>query len=76
MYLFAEVTIGFTVPDQHINEAAGVIAIEVSVLLGTLQRSVNVSFKTMESTLGNAATSELMREGNIQSLTCLLIAVD
>ena len=59
---FAGVTIGFTVPDQHVNEAAGVIAIEVTVLLGTLQRSVDISFKIVESTSGNAATCEFIRE--------------
>ena len=62
LQLFAEVGIGFTVTVQPVDEAAGAIVVEVSVLSGTLQRSVEISYKTVESTLGNAAASEFMRK--------------
>ena len=60
--MFAEVAIGFLVAAQYVNETAETIVVEVSVLSGTLQRSVDVSFNTVESTLGNAATGKFTKK--------------
>ena len=65
MYLYAEVAVGFVIATQPVSEAVGTLVMEVSVLSGTLQRSVDITFKTVESTLKNAATSELARKRHV-----------
>ena len=55
--MFAGVTIGFTVSGKTTNEATGSVTLEVSLVSGTLQRSVTIGFTTMENTSGKIATS-------------------
>ena len=52
------VIVGFTVVEKSTIEATGLVTLEVSVESGTLQRSVDIGFKTVEITSGNVATSE------------------
>ena len=55
--MFVGVTIGFTVSDKSTNEATGSVTLEVSLISGTLQRSVAIGFKSVENTSGKIATS-------------------
>ena len=56
-----EVCIGFAFSDQSVDEASGTVALTVSVVAGMLQRSVNIGYETVESTLGKVATSEFLQ---------------
>ena len=51
------VTIGFTVVEKSTIEAFGLVTLEVSVQSGSLQRSVDIGFKTVQITSGNIASS-------------------
>ena len=58
--MFVAITLGFTVGDQSINEDNGTVTLVVSVIpgSGTLQRSIDITYRTVALTSGNAATSK------------------
>ena len=56
-----EISIGFAVSDQSVDEADGTVALTVSVHTGVLQRNVNVGFETVELTTGKVAASEFLQ---------------
>ena len=60
MLISTEISIGFTVSEQSVGEADGMVALEVLVVSGILQRSVNIVYETVEMTSGKAATSEFL----------------
>ena len=62
---FIAITFGFTVADQSIDEDTGTVTLQVSVISGTLQRSVNITYHTVELALGNVAKSKTVH------VTCL-----
>ena len=58
MLLSTEITVGFTVSDEFVEEADEIVYLKVSVVSGILQRSVSVGYRTVELTTEKAAKSE------------------
>ena len=56
-----EISVGFTVSNQSVKEADGMVALRVSVVSGMLQRSVYIVYETVELTSDKVATSEFLQ---------------
>ena len=57
---FIAITFGFTFGDEDVTEDTGTVTLDVSVISGTLQRTVDVTFSTMELATSNAAKSKIV----------------
>ena len=55
--MYAAVAIGFTVPEIAIDEAIGLLTLNAALESGSLQRTVDIAFKTVDGTSGSIATS-------------------
>ena len=52
---FKAISFGFTFGNEDINEDAGTVTLDVSVISGTLQRSVDIAYSSVELVTSNAA---------------------
>ena len=57
---FKAISFGFTFGDEDVDEDNGTVALEVSVISGTLQRSVDIAYSTVEVATRNAAKSKMV----------------
>ena len=57
---FKAIRFGFTYGDNDVDEDTGTVTLEVSLISGTLQHSVNITYSTVELATSNAAKSEMV----------------
>ena len=62
---FIVIVLGFTVDDLSVPEDTGTATLQVSVISGTLQCSMDITYSTMELTSSNTAKSEIVYDTHL-----------